>query len=194
MKGGFFMNTKETQKDTKYVYKGAIINLRLDTAVLPNGNTAKREVIEHPGGVGVLPIDKNGDILLVRQFRYPYMEETLEIPAGKRDKDGDSDPLSCGKRELKEETGAKAENYIPLGTLYPSPGYTNEVIYMYAATDLSFGEAEPDDDEFINLIRIPFKKAVDMVVSGEIVDSKTQAAILKAEILKNKGKLPLTSV
>ena len=187
------MNTIEKQKDTKYIYKGAIINLRLDTAVLPNGKTANREVVEHPGGVCVLPLDKNGDLLLVKQFRYPYMEETLEIPAGKRDKAGDSNPLECGKRELKEETGAVAQNYIPLGTLYPSPGYTDEVIYMYAATDLSFGEAEPDEDEFINLLRIPFKKAVDMVVNGEIVDAKTQTAILKANILQNNGKLPLTS-
>ena len=186
------MNTLERRQDSKYVYKGSVINLRLDTAVLPNGNTAKREVIEHPGGVCVLPIDKNGDVLLVKQFRYPYMAETLEVPAGKRDKEGDADPLSCGKRELKEETGAAAENYIPLGTLYPSPGYTDEVIYMYAATGLSFGEAEPDEDEFINLIRIPLEKAVDMVLSGEIVDAKTQAAVLKAKFLQNNGKLPLT--
>ena len=114
------------------------------------------------------------------------MKETLEIPAGKRDKAGDRDPLTCGKRELKEETGATAENYISLGTLYPSPGYTDEIIYMYAATDLSFGEAEPDEDEFINLLRIPFEKAVQMVLSGEIPDSKTQVAILKAKILEIK--------
>ena len=187
------MNTKETQKSSRYVYKGRIINLRLDCAELPNGKSADREVIEHPGGVGVLPVDQNGDCLLVRQFRYPYMEETLEIPAGKRDKDGDSDPLSCGKRELKEETGAAAENYISLGTLYPSPGYTDEVIYMYLATGLSFGEAQPDEDEFINLCRIPLEEAVKMVMNGEIPDSKTQAAILKAEILKKEGKLPLTN-
>lgn len=186
------MNTRETQKDTKYIYKGAVINLRLDTAVLPNGNTAKREVIEHPGGVGVLPIDKDGNCLLVRQFRYPYMEETLEIPAGKRDKSGDNNPLACGKRELKEETGAVAKNYIPLGTLYPSPGYTDEVIYMYAATGLSVGEAAPDEDEFINLCRVPIEKAVEMVIAGEIPDSKTQTAILKADILLKQGKLPLT--
>ena len=187
------MNTAEKQKDSKYVYKGAIIKLRLDIAVLPNGKLARREVIEHPGGVCVLPIDVNGDVLLVRQFRYPYMAETLEAPAGKRDKSGDSDPLACGKRELKEETGATAKNYIPLGTLYPSPGYTNEIIYMYAATGLSFGEAQPDDDEFINLVRIPLETAVQMVVDGEIKDSKTQAALLKAEILLKQGKIPLTS-
>lgn len=186
------MNTEERQKSSEYIYKGAIINMRLDTAILPNGNTAKREVVEHPGGVCVLPIDKNGDVLLVRQFRYPYMKETLEVPAGKRDKDGDSDPLTCGKRELKEETGAKAQNYIPLGTLYPSPGYTDEIIYMYAATGLAFGEAEPDEDEFINLVRMPLKEAVDMVMRGEIPDSKTQTAILKAQFLIQNGDIRLT--
>ncbi|MBR4761552.1 MAG: NUDIX hydrolase [Clostridia bacterium] len=188
------MNTAEKQKDFEYVYKGSVINLRVDTAILPNGKTAKREVIEHPGGVCVLPIDGNGDVLLVRQFRYPYMKETLEVPAGKRDKAGDSDPLACGKRELKEETGATAENYISLGTLYPSPGYTDEVIYMFAATDLSFGEAEPDDDEFINLVRMPLQEAVNMVIEGKIADSKTQVVILKANYLKSQGKLPLTNI
>ena len=187
------MNTEEKQKSSEYIYRGAIINMRLDTAVLPNGKTANREVVEHPGGVCVLPIDKNGDILFVKQFRYPYMSETLEIPAGKRDKEGDSDPLTCGKRELKEETGATAQNYIPLGTLYPSPGYTDEVIYMYAATGLTFGDAQPDDDEFINLIRIPIKQAVDMVMAGEIPDSKTQTAILKAYFLIQNGEIRLTS-
>lgn len=186
------MNTTEMQKDFEYKYKGAIINLRVDTAVLPNGKTAKREVVEHPGGVGVLPIDGDGNCLLVKQFRYPYMKETLEIPAGKRDKEGDRDPLSCGKRELKEETGAAAQSFIPLGTLFPSPGYTDEVIYLYAATILSMGDAEPDEDEFINLCRIPLEDAVEMVLSGEIPDSKTQTAILKAYILKNRGNLPLT--
>lgn len=187
------MNTEEKQKSSEYIYKGAIINMRLDTAVLPNGKTVSREVVEHPGGVCVLPIDKNGDVLLVRQFRYPYMKETLEIPAGKRDKTGDHDPIACGKRELKEETGATAGKYTPLGTLYPSPGYTDEVIYMFAATDLSFGEAEPDEDEFINLERISLKEAVDMVISGDIPDSKTQTAILKAQFLIEKGEIRLTS-
>lgn len=187
------MNTKETQKSSEYIYKGKIINLRLDCAELPNGKYADREVVEHPGGVGVLPIDQNGDCLLVRQFRYPYFKETLEIPAGKRDKDGDNDPITCGKRELKEETGATAENYMSLGTLYPSPGYTDEVIYMYLATGLTFGQAQPDEDEFINLCRIPLEKAVEMVMSGEIPDSKTQVAILKADFLYKNGKLPLTN-
>lgn len=187
------MNTLERQKNSNYIYRGSIINLRCDTAILPNGKTAKREVIEHPGGVCVLPVDEKGDILLVKQFRYPYMEETLEVPAGKRDKEGDSNPLSCGKRELKEETGVTAENYIPAGTLYPSPGYCNEVIYMYIATGLSYGDKQLDEDEFINVYRIPLESAVQMVLGGEIPDSKTQTVILKAAILLKQGKLPLTN-
>ena len=187
------MNIREEQKDFKYIYKGAVINLRVDTAILPSGKPANREVVEHPGGVCVLPIDKNGDALFVKQFRYPYMEETLEIPAGKRDKSGDNDPLTCGKRELKEETGATAKKYTFLGTLYPSPGYCDEVIYMYLATDLAFGKPSPDEDEFLNLCRIPLSKAVDMVISGEIPDAKTQTAILKVKTLIDTGQIDLTS-
>ena len=139
------MNTEEKQKSSQYIYKGAIINLRLDDAVLPNGKTAKREVIEHPGGVGVLPIDKNGDCLLVRQFRYPYMEETLEIPAGKRDKDGDSDPLACGKRELKEETGLSFKNW-KLISAEQRESKEDRIIYTFVATDFE-SETEQSLDQ-----------------------------------------------
>lgn len=182
------MNLKETAVEKEYVYKGKIINLRRDKALLPNGKTALREVIEHPGGVCVVPIGADGSITLVRQFRYPYSEEILEIPAGKRDKSGE-DPLECGKRELKEETGMTAENYTFLGRLYPSPGYCGEVIWMYAATGLSDGEQCPDDDEFLNVESYPLEKAVEMILSGEITDSKTQAAILKVKILRDSGRL-----
>lgn len=183
------LNEKTLNKST--VFSGKIINLRSDTAVLPNGDTATREVVEHPGGVCVAAIDENDNILLVKQFRYPYMESLLEIPAGKRDKAGDSDPLTCGKRELKEETGAVANTYISLGQLYPTPGYCNEIIYMFAAKDLEIGNATPDDDEFLDLVKIPFEAAVKMVMSGEIKDSKTQAAILKLKVLKDNGEFQL---
>lgn len=182
------MNLKETAVEKEYVYKGKIINLRRDKALLPNGKTALREVIEHPGGVCVVPIGADGNITLVRQFRYPYSEEILEIPAGKRDKSGE-DPLECGKRELKEETGMTAENYTFLGRLYPSPGYCGEVIWMYAATGLFKGEQCPDDDEFLNVESYSLEKAVEMILSGEITDSKTQAAILKVKILRDSGRL-----
>ena len=162
--------------------------MRRDTALLPNGATATREVVEHPGGVCVAALDDNDNLLMVKQFRYPYMEIIPEIPAGKRDK-ADEDPLKCGIRELKEETGATAEKFIPLGKLYPSPGYCGEIIWMYAATGLSYGEQNPDDDEFLTVEKIPLDKAVEMILSGEITDAKTQAAVLKLKVLKDQGKL-----
>jgi len=180
------MNLKEKQLTKEYIYKGKIINLRRDTALLPNGEKALREVVEHPGGVCVAAITDNKEILFVKQFRYPYFEEILEIPAGKRDS-FDEDPLECGKRELKEETGATAENFTFLGKLYPTPGYIDEVIYMYAATGLSFGEQKLDEDEFLSVYKIPLERAVNMVLSGELVDAKTQTAILKLNMMLEKG-------
>lgn len=182
------MNLKETQISAEYKYEGHIINMRLDTAALPNGKTALREVVEHPGGVCVVPLTNDGNVILVRQFRYPYSEEILEIPAGKRDKQNE-DPLECGKRELKEETGTTAENYTFLGKLYPTPGYCGEIIWMYAATGLSYGEKCPDEDEFLSNEVYPLEKAVEMVLSGEITDAKTQAALLKVKILRDQGKI-----
>ncbi len=182
------MNLEEKQLSFDYKFKGRIISLRQDTALLPNGNTATREVVEHPGGVCVAALTDNDELLFVRQWRYPYMEETLEIPAGKRDRQ-DEAPLLCGKRELLEETGAVAQNYVDLGPLYPSPGYVNEVIYSYLATNLTFGEQNPDEDEFLDVLRIPLGKAVEMVLSGEIKDAKTQIAVLKVKVLKDSGKI-----
>lgn len=178
------MNLEEKQISFDYKFKGKIINLRVDEALLPNGAVATREVIEHNGGICVVPITENGEVLMVEQYRYPYSEVVLEIPAGKRD--GDEEPLEGGMRELKEETGAVAENYTFLGELYPTPGYCGEVIYMYLATGLSYGETDPDEDEFLNLKKVPLEKAVEMIMSGEIKDAKTQAAILKAERILKK--------
>lgn len=178
------MNLTEKQISSKYIFKGKIINLRVDDALLPNGATATREVIEHNGGVCVLPLTENEEVLMVEQFRYPYQKEVLEIPAGK--KDPSEEPLECGMRELKEETGATALHYQFLGELYPSPGYCGEIIYMYLATDLSYGKTNPDEDEFLNIKKVPLEKAIEMVMSGEIKDSKTQAAILKVARILNK--------
>ncbi len=182
------MNLQEKQINYEYKFKGKIISLRLDTALLPNGHTATREVVEHPGGVCVAALTAQDELLFVRQWRYPYAQETLEIPAGKRDKQNET-PLECGKRELLEETGAKALNYINLGEIYPSPGYLDEIIHCYLATDLTFGEKNPDEDEFLDVLRIPLEKAVEMVLSGEIKDSKTQVAVLKVKILRDSGKI-----
>lgn len=182
------MNLEEKQISAEYMYKGKIISLRRDKALLPNGNTATREVVEHNGGVCVAALTDNDEVLFVRQFRYPYMEIIPEIPAGKRDS-AEEDPFECGRRELKEETGATAEKFIPLGKLYPSPGYCGEIIWMYAATGLSYGEQNPDDDEFLTVEKIPLDKVVEMILSGEITDAKTQAAVLKLKVLKDQGKL-----
>lgn len=179
------MNLEEKQLSFEYKFKGRIINLRVDEALLPNGATASREIVEHNGGICVVPLTENNEVLMVEQFRYPYGEVVLEIPAGKRD--GNEEPLEGGKRELREETGATAESYTFLGELYPTPGYCGEIIYMYLARGLSYGETDPDEDEFLNLKRIPLETAVEMIMSGEIKDAKTQAAILKTERLLKNG-------
>ena len=171
------MDLTEKQLSSEYLFRGRIVSLRLDEAELPNGAHAKREVVEHNGGVAVLALTDADEILMVEQYRYPYSEVVLEIPAGKRD--GDEEPLVCGKRELKEETGASAREYRFLGELYPTPGYCGEIIYMYLATGLSYGETDPDEDEFLHLKKVPFWDAVDMILNGTIKDAKTQTAILK---------------
>ena len=179
------MELTEKTLNEEYIYKGRIIKVRRDEVELPNGHKSLREVVEHSGGVCVLPLTDRDEVIFVRQFRYPYKEVILEIPAGKRDH-GEESPLECGKRELAEETGAKADKYTSLGELYPSPGYCGEVIYMFLATGLTFGDTNPDEDEFLNVEKIPFDKALDMVLSDEIKDSKTQCALMKAAILLGK--------
>lgn len=182
------MNLEEKTINQNYVYKGRIINLRVDEAEIPNGAIRTREVIEHSGGVCVVPITDNNEIITVKQFRYPYMEVVTEIPAGKRDT-RDEEPLQTGIRELKEETGCTADEFIYLGELYPSPGYCGEIIYMYAAKGLHYGETNPDEDEFLEIDKTPINIIVDKILSGEIKDSKTQAAILKVNELIRQGKL-----
>lgn len=171
------MNLTEKPLSADYKYRGRIVNLRVDQARLPNGAQAVREVVEHPGGVCVAALTDDHCLLFVRQFRYPYQKVLLELPAGKLDPG--EDPLEAGRRELREETGAEAARYESLGELYPSPGYCGEIIHLYAARGLVFGETHPDEDEFLELEKIPLEKAVRMVLDGEIPDAKTQTAVLK---------------
>lgn len=168
-----------TEKPLKqdYLYRGKIVNLRVDNAELPDGTTALREVVEHPGGVCVAALTEKEELLFVEQFRYPYMETVLELPAGKLEYG--EDPFEAGKRELQEETGAAAENYRDLGKLYPTPGYCGEIIHMYLAENLTFSEQHLDEDEFLEVRRIPLAEAFQMVMRNEIRDSKTQVGILK---------------
>lgn len=182
------MNLKEKQIEKNYIYEGKIIKVRKDTALLPNEQYAIREVVEHNGGVCVAPLTDNNELIFVKQFRYPYMEELLELPAGKRDSINE-DPEKCGIRELKEETGAVTDRLISLGELYPSPGYCGEIIWMYLAQNLTYGDCNPDEDEFLEVYKIPLNNAVEMVLNGEIKDAKTQAAVLKVKYLKDNGKI-----
>ena len=181
------MDMTEKPINQEYIFKGRIINLRVDDALLPDGTVAKREIVEHPGGVCVAALTENNELMFVEQFRYPYAEVVLELPAGKLEYG--EDPFEAGKRELREETGTIASEYEDLGKLYPTPGYCGEIIWMYAATGLSYGEQSPDDDEFLTVEKIPLNKAVEMILSGEITDAKTQAAVLKLKLLKDQGKI-----
>ncbi len=162
-------------------FQGCLLRLDVDQVELPDGNTAPREYIRHPGGVGVVALTDQNEVLLVRQYRYPYGEILTEIPAGKRDPG--EDPLTTGMRELEEETGYRAATYTPLGTLYPTPGCCDEMVYLYLATGLTAADAHPDEDEFLEVERCPLDEMVKRVMAGEITDAKTQIGILKTKLL-----------
>lgn len=181
------MKLTEKTLSSKSVFDGRILHITLDEIELPNGKKSKREVVNHPGGVTVAALDEDNNLLFVRQFRYPYKEVVLELPAGKLEKG--STPLENGKRELMEETGAEGYSYISLGQLYPSPGYTSEIIHLYACKVKSQGSSNPDDGEFLNIEKIPLDKAVEMVLNNQIPDAKTQVAVLKTAMLIKSGKI-----
>lgn len=162
------------------IYKGRVLEYVVDTVDV-NGKSAGREMVFHPGGVAVVAMDEKGYVCMVRQFRKPYEKAILEIPAGKIDTG--EEPEVCGKRELMEETGYSANHFVSLGQFYPSVGYTNEVIHIFLATGLSKGDANPDEDEYVDIERIHIDELVSMIMSGEIKDGKTIAAILKTHIL-----------
>ena len=172
---------------SKRIYDGRIIKYYLDTVELPDGNTAEREIVRHPGGVCIAALDEDNNLFFVRQFRYPYKEITLELPAGKLEKG--STPLENGKRELKEETGCEGYSFISLGQLYPSTGYTDEIIHLYACRVKSVGEQQTDFDEFLNVEKIHIDKALEMTLNNQIPDAKTQVALLKLFYLLKSGKI-----
>ncbi len=175
------MNLIEKTVGRTEIYNGKIIKVSVDDVLLPNGEPAKRELVEHPGGVCIAALDEKNELLFVRQFRYPYKEVVLELPAGKLEKG--QNPLENGKRELKEETGAEGYSYISLGQVYPTPGYCGEIIHMYMCRVKSVGEQQLDSDEFLNVEKIHIDKAVEMVLNNRIADAKTQIGILKTALL-----------
>ena len=167
----------ETKISSEAVYDGNLLHVKRDTVRLPDGNTSVREWITHPGASAVIPLLPDGRVVLVRQYRYPVQAVTLEIPAGKLDSAGE-DPLECAKRELKEETGYTAEKYTMLTKVATTVGFSNEFIHIYAAEELAAGEQCPDEDEFINTVKVPLAEAVRMVEEGKIYDAKSVTSIL----------------
>ncbi len=167
----------ETTVNRHTVFEGKIITVYHDEARLPNGKVVYRESVSHPGGVCIAAIDNRNNLLFVRQFRYPFGKIITELPAGKLEPG--EDPVSAAERELKEEVGASAKKFEFLGQMYPTPGYCGEVIHLFYADDISFGTQSPDEDEFLDVLPIPFDDAVQMVLRGDLPDAKTQIAILK---------------
>ncbi len=178
------MHLEEKQLSSELKYDGRIVKLYADTALLENGDTTLREVIKHPGGVCVVALTEENDVLFVRQFRYPHGRVLLEIPAGKLEPG--EEHRGCGLRELKEETGCTCDSFEYLGNLLPTPAYDTEVIHMYLARGLHSGEQHLDSNEFLEVEKIPLDKAVEMIMNNEISDAKTQVAILKTKMLLSK--------
>ena len=175
----------ERTDNVQGIFSGRVLVMHEDDITLCNGMQAKRECVDHPGGVAVIGLTDDDEVLLVRQFRYPYKEVIYEIPAGKLEKG--EDPFEAGKREFKEECGAVADEYFSLGELYPSPGYTNEIIRLYGARKLRFEEQNLDDDEFLQVRRMKLDELIERIMSGEIKDAKTVAAALKLrELTRSK--------
>ena len=170
----------------KEIFDGHVLHVVCDTIELPNGKEATREICLHNGAVAIIPILPDGRVIMERQYRYAHSRVVLEIPAGKLDSP-DEIPLEAAKRELREETGALAGKITYLGEIVASPALVSEIIHLYLAEELTFGERELDEDEFLDVEYIPLAELKAMVMRGEIADAKTQIAVLKAdEILKNK--------
>lgn len=170
------MQFYEKTIDSNTVYEGSVIKVRVDTVEVSDGKLASRDIVEHPGGVGIIAVSAKGNLILVKQFRKPLDNLLLEIPAGKLNYN--EDHYSCGVRELEEETGYSAGSFTYLGYFHPTPGFCDEKLHLYYATDLKEGKANPDEDEFLTVEEIPFEIAVKMVLSGEIKDAKTLIGIL----------------
>ena len=175
------MDLTEVKLRRKDVFEGKIMTVHMDDVRLPNGEEATREVVDHVDGAAVLALDEANRVLVVRQYRYVFGKVLDELPAGKLDPG--EDPVTGALRELKEETGAEPETFLPLGKIIPAPGCYGEVLHLYLARDLTFGETHPDADEFLQVRRLPFDTLLARCLSGEIEDGKTVAAVLKAKLL-----------
>ena len=171
-------NLTETKLTSEKIYSGCILDFYRDPVRLPNGGTAPRELSRHVGAVCIVPLLDDGRVIVERQFRYPVNEVITEIPAGNRDSK-DEDPELAARRELREETGIEAKELICLVKFYPAAAYSDEVIWMYLAKGLTFGEQQLDDDEFLNVAAVPLEALVRDIMAGKIPDAKTQAAVMR---------------
>ena len=174
-----FENLQEKTKVERDIFNGRILHVFNNTVILPNGSESTREIIRHIGAVCVIPVTDDGKVIIERQFRYPVDAVITEIPAGKLDS-ADEDRLEAAKRELREETGYTADEWIDMGIYYPAAAYSDEKITMYLAKGLHKGQQELDEDEFLNVELVPLTQLVDEVMSGVITDGKTQVAVMKA--------------
>lgn len=175
----------ETMLESREIFNGRVIRVTVDKVQLEDGTTSTREIVHHHGGACILPVDADGSVTMVRQFRYAFGEEIWELPAGKLEPG--EDPFESAKRELSEECGLSADNYTDLGVVYPTVGYDSEKIYLWAATGLHKGGQHLDAGEFLDVVRMPFAEALQKVLHGEIKDSKTQIGLMKYALLRDKA-------
>lgn len=174
---------KETTDSSELIFDGKVLHVYKDTINLPNGGKSMREYCKHNGAVAVVPLTSEGEVVCVRQYRYALDRVTLEIPAGKFDYIGE-DHREAALRELREETGYIPGKLIDIGPLATSPALLTEMIYVYLAEDMTEGDTDPDEDEFLEIVKIPLDEMVDMIIRGDIQDAKTQAAVLKVWVMK----------
>lgn len=175
------MELMEKTLASRKIFDGRLLKVYRDEVGLTNGNTSIREFVHHPGGAAVVALDGEGNVYLERQFRYPYHKVVMEIPAGKLEPG--EDPFDAIKRELKEEIGAEAGRWDALGYIMPSVGYTDEMLYLFLARDLAFGERHLDRDEFLEPFKVPFAEALSQAADGRLNDAKTLVALFRADRL-----------
>ena len=188
------MELREKKIQSEAIFDGQVLHVRRDTVELPDGHPATREHILHVGAVAVLALTDTNEVILERQYRYPFHDILTEIPAGKLNS-REEDPLSAAKRELAEETGIHAKKWRRLGDFYGSPAILGERLQLFLAEDLSRGQTHTDEDEFLEVFQMPLTELVAKVLAGDIPDGKTQVAALRVfEILRREGRFSATEV